>query len=280
MKMNEFLKEKKWHIISGVAFLAIFAVIAGAFSHGMNSKYNSLNDQIDRLASGISSLETAYASLEASTAALKSSDDGITGESGMDTSGQTDALNLQSKLDNILLQLSDIKKTLTSLKMNSKVEKQPDKSTEETITVPDTKVPESHANPAKPDKQPQSANTVKKGQDFTITVKANEVSNLYGYQFNLNYDNKKAAYKGSLKSSINGINTIFEKDMTDHLLVGATMTGNIQGHSGRNVTVCTMVFTATEDIDPSTFTISGVNVVDANQSYVENISGWSIVKAN
>jgi outer membrane murein-binding lipoprotein Lpp len=279
MKMNEFLKKNKWHILSGVVFLAIFAVIAGVFSHGMDNKLDSLKDQMDRISSGISSLE-------ASSAAFKSSVDEIAQKSGAETYGTEPSVQLadpelQSKLDGILSQLSDLKKAVASLKVSSNVEKQPAKSTEETVTVPDTKAPESPANPTGPDRQTQSQSTVKKGQDFTITVKANEVSNLYGYQFNLNYDNKKVTYKGSLKSSISEIGTIFKKDMTDHLLVGATMTGNRPGYSNQNVTVCTMVFTAAADIDSSAFTIDSVNTVDANQNYVENINGWSIdAKAN
>ena len=64
--------------------------------------------------------------------------------------------------------------------------------------------------------------------------------------------------------------------MSDHLLVGATMIGDTPGYSGQDVTVCTMAFTATEDFDPSTFTINGVSTVDADQNYIEDISGWSI----
>lgn len=269
MKISEFLKEKKWHIISSIAFLAIFAVIAGIFSHGMDSKFNSLKDQIDQISSGISSLET-------SSAAFKSSVDAMARKSGVDTSNQSAASDVQPKLDNILSQLSDLEKSVAYIKASSDAEKQAAKLVEKTIMASAAKVPESPPNPAKPDEQPQSTNRVKTGQNFIITVKAKEVSNLYGYQFNLNYDNKKVTYKGSLKSSISAISTIFKKDMTDYLLVGATMIGNTAGYSGKDVTVCTMVFTANEDIDPSTLTINGVSTVDANQNYVENINGWSI----
>jgi len=269
MKLFEFLKEKKWHIISGVVFLAIFAVIAGLLLNGMESRFTGLKAQIDQISSGISSLEV-------SSAAFKSSVDGLARKPLADTSDQSNASDLQSKLDDILVQLSDLKKAFDSLKVDVKNEIQGVRLSEGKISVPDTKVPESPAKPNNPDTQPQPANTVKSGQDFTITVKAGEVSNLYGYQFNLNYDNKKAAYKGSLKSSISTIGTIFKKDMPDHLLVGATMVGNTPGYSGRDVTVCTMVFTATSDIDLSTFTINGVNTVDANQKYIENTGGWSV----
>ncbi len=288
MGINEFLKDKKWHIISGGVFLVIFAIITGVFSQGMNGRFNSLKDQIDRISSGVSSLETSSAAFSDSSAELKESSaelrdsvDEISGKSSKDTSGQPTNPELQSKLDRILSQLSDLKKTVGSLKVSGQAEKQPAKLTEKTIAVPDTSVPKSPANPTKSDKQPQSSKIFKTGQDLTITIKAKEVSNMYGYQFNLKYDHKKAIYKGSLKSSISGINTIFKKDMTDYLLVGATMVGDTPGYSDRNVTVCTMMFTVTADIDPSSFTVNGVSAVDANQSYAENIDGWSVdVKAN
>ena len=274
MKIIEYLIQKKWHIVSGFLFLAILAIIAGVFLHEVNSRFNNLEDQIDRISSGISSLE-------ASTAAFKSSVDGMNQKSSADTSNQPAVIDLQSNIDDILERLSDLKKAIESLKAGNKAEMQPAKSPEKTITVPDTKVPEGSSTRNKTEKQPQSVNSVKTGQDFTITVMADEVSNLYGYQFNLNYDNKKANYKSKLNSSISGIGTIFKKDMTDHLLVGATMIGNTPGYSGKNVTVCTMVFTAIEDIDPSGITIDSVSTVDANQNYTENISGWSIdVKIN
>ena len=270
MKMNEFLKGKKWSIISGVAFLAIFAVIAGVFSYGIESKFNYLKDQLNHMSDSVSSLET-------STSAFKSSIDAMAWKPDINTTDQSADSELQSKLDDILNNLSELEKKVAALKISIEAIKQPTKSAEETITLPDIKIPES---PPIPRDQPQSTITIKTGQDFTVAVKANEVSNLFGYQFNLNYDNKKATYKGSLKSSVSGINTIFKKDMSDHLLVGATMIGNTPGYSGQDVTVCTMAFTAAEDFDPSTFTINGVSTVDADQNYIEDISGWSIdVKA-
>jgi hypothetical protein len=124
---------------------------------------------------------------------------------------------------------------------------------------------------------------IESGQDFIITVHAKEVNNLYGYQFNLYYDNEKVTYKGELKSSIEAIGMIFEKDKEEHLLVGATMIGDVPGFSGKNVEVCSMEFTANIDIDSSMFTIGRVNTVDADQNYLEDVSGWSIkvdVKTN
>jgi hypothetical protein len=276
MKIIEFLKGRKWSIISGVVFLAIFAVIANVLSYGIDSKFNNLSDQLNSISSRVSSLET-------STSAFKSSIDGLVLQPDINTANQADDSELQSKLDDILdtlselddimMNLSKLEKKVAALKVSSEAIQQPAESAKEITTLPDTEIPES---PPIPDNQPQSGNIVKTGQNFKVTVKANEVSNLYGYQFNLNYDNKKATYKGSLKSSVSGINTIFKKDMSDHLLVGATMIGKSPGYSGQDVTVCTMTFTAAEDFDPSTISINGVSTVDANQNYIENISGWSI----
>ena len=64
--------------------------------------------------------------------------------------------------------------------------------------------------------------------------------------------------------------------MSDYLLVGATMIGDTPGYSQQDVTMCTIAFTAVDDLDPSTFTISRVNTVDTKQNYLENISGWNI----
>ncbi|HHY81516.1 MAG TPA: hypothetical protein GX505_02425 [Clostridiales bacterium] len=114
------------------------------------------------------------------------------------------------------------------------------------------------------------------GQDFIVTVYASEVQNLYGYQFNLYYDNEKVSFKGGLKSSIDAIGTIFKKDKEEHMLVGATMIGDVPGFSGKNVEVCSLEFTANSDIDSSMFVINRVNTVDADQNYLENVSGWSV----
>lgn len=280
MKINEFLRVKKWSIISGAAFLAIIAVIAGVFSYGIESKFNNMKDQLSSMSSSVSSLET-------STSAFKSSIDGMAQKPDINAAAQSANSELHSKLDDILKNLSELddiqnniselENKIAALKIRSNAMQQPAKSAEETMALPDTKIPES---PTVASDQARSTNIIKTGQDFTVAVKANEISNLFGYQFNLNYDNEKAVYKGSLKSSVSGINTIFKKDMSDHLLVGATMIGNTQGYSGQDVTVCTMAFTATEDFDPSTLTINGVSTVDADQNYIEDIAGWSIdVKA-
>lgn len=273
MKINKFIMGNKRSIILGVAFLAILAVFAGVFLYGIESEFNNLKDQLSRISFSVSSLET-------STSEFKSSIDGMTQKPDINTAAQSANSELQSKLDEILKNLSELEKKVAALESISKAIQRPTKTAEETITLPDTSIPESSAIDRDQAQSANTANSIKTGQNFTVTVKANEISNLYGYQFNLNYDNKKAIYKGSLKSSISGINTIFKKDMGDHLLVGATMIGDSPGYSGQDVTVCTMEFIATEDLDPSSFTINGISTVDANQNYIEDIGGWSIdVKA-
>lgn len=305
MNLNDFIKGKKWVITISAIFLVVLAIIAGIFSYGIDSKskFNTLKDQVDQLSNAVSLLEN-------SSPDIKSTIDGInqkidTMREKMDEISQkTDISNtdqlveseLQSKLDEIVKCLSELNKQLESIRITGESAIQPAKSMEEpaieqeTITVtavaetdeetvaePDSSVSDSLAVS---ENQAQASDIIKAGQDFTVAVKANEVSNLYGYQFNLNYDNSKAAYKGNLKSAVSEISTIFKKDMNDHLLVGATMIGNTPGYSGQNETICTMVFTAIDDFDLSIFTISNVNIVDADQNYIENNDGWSIdVKA-
>jgi prefoldin subunit 5 len=313
MKINQFLKEKKWSILSGVAFLTIFAVIAGAFAFNIISKYNRLAEQVDHLASAISSLETSPSKNIIDEMLQKI--DGISRKPELDTTASSLEPELQPKLEALLKYISDLDQKMDAIKAAIEAGDQPTESAEDTMAASTAEIMVETAAEATPetatesvtetaaevltdiaaeiepdmmepqmaDNKPEKtgyADSIKAGHDFTVTVKANEVVNLYGYQFNLNYDNKKAAYKDSLKSSVSEISTIFKKDMSDHLLVGATMIGNAPGYSGQNVTMCTMVFTATEDLDPSAFAINGVSIVDAEQNYVENISGWSIEVKN
>jgi len=296
MKINEFLKNKKWTIISVVTFLAIFAVIAGLFFYQFDNRVNKLKDKIDNLSSNVSELENLSPEIKSSIEDIIGEIDKMSRKPDTDTDDRPVDPELLSKFDDILKYLSELSKEIESLKALYEAKLQPTQPAEETlsakedeiIALPDETVPGSPAIADEPDEpdsaddtdnadaQPQTDNIIKAGQNFIVTVKADKVENLYGYQFNLNYDKNKAVYKGGLKSSVDGIDTIFAKDMSDHLLVGATMLGNTPGYSGQDVTMCTIVFTANEDIDPSIFTISRVNTVDAKQNYVENIIGWDI----
>ncbi len=273
MKMKDFITEKKWHLISGILFLAIFTLVTGVLINSIIIKLDSIQKQNKLFASGVEAIE-------ASSAALNGSIDDLAQNMGADPEYQSLIRNLESDLESILSKLSELSaagngnEELMSLKASidklNKILKNMESGAKPVTTVPDSSLP---GNPA-------PSATVKKGQEITVIIHAGAVSDMYGYQFNLNYDKNKVSYKSGLRSSINGISTIFKKDNPDNLLIGATMIGDKPGYSGKNVDVCTLVFTAKADIDPSTFSISQVNTVDSAQKYVENISGWSIaVKA-
>jgi len=315
MKMNQFMNEKKWSILFGVAFLFIFAIVAGVFTYGMNNKVDSLINQMDRLASAVSSLEVSPSKNIIDEMVQKI--DGISQKPDTGTESRLPGSEPEPKLEDLIKYISDLNRKVESIISIIEAGNQPMKLTADTVSDPtvgmitetlaeaitekapdvktaeeviaeteaiteaaaDTEISPNTLETQLPDyssEKKEPTNLIKAGEEFAITVKANEVINLYGYQFNLNYDTKKAAYKGSLKSSVDAIGTIFKKDMSDHLLVGATMIGDTPGFSGQNVTICTMVFTAIEDLEPADFTISGVNTVDADQNYIENIDGWSI----
>lgn len=71
----------------------------------------------------------------------------------------------------------------------------------------------------------------------------------------MNYDKTKATYQGDLRSLVSDVNTIFYKDKPDYMLIGATMIGTKSGANGKNVSVCSLTFTANEDYDLSTLSI-------------------------
>lgn len=271
MKMKDFITEKKWHLISGILFLAIFTLVTGVLINSIIIKLDGIQKQNEAFTSGVEAVE-------ASSAALNGSIDALAQNAGADPEYQSLIKNLESDLESILARLSEISNTgngnkdLISLKtaidqLNNTLKNMYAGDKSATTTMPDSSPP---GNPA-------PSATVKKGQEVTVTIHAGAVSDMYGYQFNLYFDNSKVSYKSGLKSSINSIGTIFKKDNPDNLLIGATMIGDKPGYSGKNVDVCTLVFTAKADVDSSTFSISQVNTVDSAQKYVENVGGWSCV---
>ena len=296
MKINEFLRSKKWSIISVVTFLAIFAVIAGLLYYQIDNRINNLKDKIDNLSSSVLVLEKLPPEIKSSIEDIIGEIDKLSQKPDTDTDDRSVDTELLSKFDDIMKRLTELSKEIESLKALNETIMQAAQPAEETfseagaeiITVPEETVPGSPADTGDLDKpedqdesdsieeQTQPENIIKAEQDFIVTVKAAKVEDLYGYLLNLNYDKNKATYKGGLKSLVNGINTIFAKDMSDYLLVGATMIGDTPGYSQQDVTMCTIAFTAVDDLDPSTFTISRVNTVDTKQNYLENISGWNI----
>lgn len=115
------------------------------------------------------------------------------------------------------------------------------------------------------------------GQFVVVTVTADALDDVYGYQFNMQYNKDELEYTDSI-TSLTDIKTIFSKDMGTHELVGATMVGEQNGISGKNKAMCQMVFTAKKDINLSDvdLSISKVNTVKSDLEYIENIEGWRL----
>ena len=117
--------------------------------------------------------------------------------------------------------------------------------------------------------------TARAGDEIVVRVYAAQVSDMYGYQFDLYYDKADYTYTGVLTSSIPGFQTIFAKEFDDYLRVGATKTGNEEGFSGRKAEVCDVVLTANRDGELADITIDGVNIVSSELDYLEGITDWS-----
>ena len=123
---------------------------------------------------------------------------------------------------------------------------------------------------------------VSAGDIVVVNVFADRMEDVYGYQFNINYDREYIEYSNRLYSDIGEIITIFATDNEQRLLVGATMIGDAKGHSGEEVSVCRVEFVALADLGSGTnsvlehISISGVNVVTDSLSYLEDIDGWTI----
>jgi hypothetical protein len=121
-----------------------------------------------------------------------------------------------------------------------------------------------------------SSDVIKVGDQIAVRISAPAVTDLYGYQFELGYDNTMFT-PGNPDSLLDEIPTIFKKDFEDHVLVGATMTGDTPGYTVEEATdLCEVKLTAKVDGAVPEFTISGVNVVSAtDMAYTENIEGWT-----
>ena len=64
MKLNQFLSEKKWSIISGVVLLVLFLIITGGLFYKLDRKFDSLIHHVNHLSSGISSLEASISNMD------------------------------------------------------------------------------------------------------------------------------------------------------------------------------------------------------------------------
>ena len=119
------------------------------------------------------------------------------------------------------------------------------------------------------------------GDKVVVTVTAASVEEMYGYQFRMNYDVAALEYveaPASQVSKIDEIQSIFGKPQPGYALIGATMIGENPGISRKNFPVCQVIFTATKDTTLSelSITLSDVNIVKSDLSYIEGIEDWSI----
>lgn len=298
MKLISLFRGKKGIIALNAVLLAVMVAVAYLFAYvaESNEKLNEMKRKTEQLAETVLLMEKSCSEIIDEIELVKKDIDETLEKTGampgIHVSSGSEVSEIKSELENIEMLLSELNGHVEALKSPDRMimplsagisatdgvpavmnDDMPVAADEDVTSADNTDIQDDSAVNGFPDK---NSEVVRAGQDFTVTIRADEVSNLYGYQFRLGYDKKKAAYTGKLNSEIDGINTIFSKDMDDYLLVGATMIGNTPGYSGKNETVCTVMFTAIEDIDISDFTLSNVNTVDDGQNYTENVSGWSM----
>ena len=122
---------------------------------------------------------------------------------------------------------------------------------------------------------PLTAFTYAEGDLITLRIAAPEVSDLYGYQFRLEYDDTLFSV-GDVQSLIADIPMIFKKNFDGYVLVGATMTGESPGYSASDTQLCELNLTAlTDDGKLPEVNISKVSVVSSELDYTEDVSGWT-----
>ena len=118
------------------------------------------------------------------------------------------------------------------------------------------------------------ASTIMKGDEMIVRINAQQVDDLYGYQFRLEYDREQFAVN-KLKSLVDEIQTIFKKDFNKYILIGATMTGDSPGFSASDTQICELKLTALTDAGRlPEVNITNVSVVSSELDYTENINGW------
>lgn len=128
---------------------------------------------------------------------------------------------------------------------------------------------------------PAAEEQAAEGQKIVVTVSAASVEDMYGYQFEINYNSEELEYTGELKSKVDEIQTIFSKPHDGYELVGALMIGDKKGYSGENIPICEIVFSAKKAAKLSDYNISlaKVNIVDSKLVYTEGHTDWSFQAA-
>ena len=115
------------------------------------------------------------------------------------------------------------------------------------------------------------------GDKVVITVMAESIEDMYGYQFQLLYNQEQFELSGVLQSEISEIETIFFKPFDEYILIGATKVGEQLGSSGKNQKVCSMTLTALTDctISGNSISLNDVRVVSSELAYTMDVVGWS-----
>ena len=118
----------------------------------------------------------------------------------------------------------------------------------------------------------------KQDKKVIVTITAPKTTDMFGYQFKMNYDAEQLKFDGGLKSNIDSIKMIFSKSFSGYELVGATMIGEVPGYTQSQVNVCEMTFDPLEGFDPSglKMSISEVTTVDSKLISDEAVSGWKV----
>ena len=120
-----------------------------------------------------------------------------------------------------------------------------------------------------------AAQSAAAGDTLVVNVYANDLDDVYGYQFYLWYDPANLEYQGHLASSIEEIPLIFAADQSQPLLVGATMVGSSSSYSGNEVLVCQIELVALADCDLGQIAVTDVNIVTSDLRYIEDEAGWT-----
>ena len=116
--------------------------------------------------------------------------------------------------------------------------------------------------------------TLTEGEALTVRITADAVEDLYGYQFQLEYNDKLLSIDG-IRSLLDDMPTIFKKDFDGYVLVGATMTGDTPGYSASDVPLCELELSARSIGELSNIKLSKVNVVSSELEYTEDVTGWA-----
>ncbi len=122
----------------------------------------------------------------------------------------------------------------------------------------------------------ESNKKAKAGETIVVTVYAPRVEDMYAYEFKVRFNQEDAEYIGELKSSIDSISMIFAKQIDPHVLVGATMIGEVPTYTADQPEICTLSFKALKDFNLSDLVLEDVNIVKGDSQYVEGIEDWTM----